>query len=199
MKAPLSDAETAYFDHIRDVLKLFFARNGKTYGNEGHTITNTRFGDVADIIYEDALAEALSRYEYLIDATANGSFAKAKAGSGLKILESGNLEKLEADMRKLIPQVMPCYVDDLCWVASTDDAGKRYLSIFNNEGNERSLEHGNTLDPKADRVVAVTFKEAAELEVVKKSVMTADVEIQKVDATTYRVKVPAAAFVILCY
>ena len=199
MGCPLTPEEQDRFGHMQDVLKLFFARNGKIYGNESHVITNTRFGDVADVIYDDASAEAMSRYEYLIDATADGSFAKAKAGSGLKILESGDLEKLEADMRKLIPQVMPCYVDDLCWVVSTDDAGKRYLSIFNNEGNERSLEHGDTLDAEADRVVTVTFKETAELEIVKKSVMTADVEIQKVDAKTYQVKVPAAAFVILRY
>ena len=199
MLAPLSDAETAYFDHIRDVLKLFFARNGKIYGNEGHTVTNSRFGDVVDIIYEDASAETLSRYAYLIDATAEGSFAKAKAGTDLKILESANLAALEADMRKLIPQVMPCYVDDLCWLVSSDNAGKRYLSIFNNEGNERSLEHGNTLDPEADRVVTVTFKETVELKLVKESVQTDKVEIQKVNANTYRVKVPAAAFVIFEY
>ena len=199
MEAPLSEAEQAYFGHLQDVLKLFYARNGKVYGNESHVLTNTRFGEVADILYEDASDEALRRYAYLIDATPDSTFAKAKARSDLKILKSEDLEKLEADMHKLIPQVMPCYVDGLCWIASTDSAGNRYLSIFNNEGNERSLEHGDTLDAEADKVVTVTFQKAAQLQVVKQSVMTADVQIRKVDAVTYRVKVPAAAFVILRY
>jgi hypothetical protein len=94
---------------------------------------------------------------------------------------------------------MPCYVDDLCWVASHDGAGKRYLTIFNNEGNERSLEHGNTLLAAADRVVTVTFKEATEPKLIKEAVKTDKVEIRKVDANTYQIKVPAAAFVVLEY
>ena len=199
MEAPLSEEDQAYFGHLRDVLRLFYCRNGKIYGNESHVLTNTRFGEVADIIYEDASDETLRQYAYLIDATPDSSFAKAKAGSDLKILESANLEVLESNMHKLIPQAMPCYVDGLCWVVSTDGSGKRYLSIFNNEGNMRTVEHGDTLDPEADRVVTVTFKEAAELKVVKESLMVKGVEIQKVDTNTYKVKVPAAAFVIFEY
>ena len=199
LESPMSEEDAAYFGHMQDVLKLFYCRNGKIYGNESHVLTNTRFGEVADIIYEDASDEALRQYEYLIDATPDSSFAKAKAGSDLKILESANLEVLESNMHKLIPQAMPCYVDGLCWVVSTDGSGKRYLSIFNNEGNMRTVEHGDTLDPEADRVVTVTFKEAAELKVVKESLMVKGVGIQKVDTNTYKVKVPAAAFVVWEY
>ena len=199
MEANLSEEDQKYFAHMKDVLKLFFGANGETYGNEGHVITNSRFGDVANVIYEDAPAEVLSRYEYLIDATPDGSFAKAKADSGLKILKSTDLGAFEQEMRKLIMQVMPCYVDDLCWVASYDGAGKRYLTIFNNEGNERSLEHGDTLLAEADRVATVTFKEETVPKLIKEAVKTDKVEIRKVNANTYQIKVPAAAFVVLEY
>lgn len=197
MKAPLNWEEQEYFGHVEDVLKLFFARNGEIYGNEGHVLTNSRFGDVADIIYEDASDEALKRYDYLIDATADGEFARAKAGSVLRILESADLEQLAVTVEQLIPQVMPVTVDGLNWLASTDDQKRRFLSIFNNEGNERSIYKGDTILPEADRTVTVTFKEHAELKVIRTGKLAA--EIQKKDDCTYRVMVPAASFVILEY
>ena len=138
----LDSEDKAYFGHIEDVLKLAFVRYGTAYGNEGHTITNSRFGDVFDIIYEDAGDETLAKYEYLIDATSEGSFIKAKQGTDLKILDSADLSYLEQKLKELIKSVMPCYVDDLHWLVSYDENGKRYLSIFNNEGNERSFEKG---------------------------------------------------------
>ena len=192
---PLTDAEKDYIGHIEDVIKLFFARSEPIYGNEGHTLTNSRFGDIVDIIHDDTPAEALSRYEYLIDATPEGAFAKAKAGSGLQILESADLETLERDVKALIPRVLPCYVDDLCWLVSTDETGNRYLSIFNNEGNDRSTEHGDTLLSQADRTVTVTFQEAVNLTVVKEG--NRKITIQKQAGNCYLVEVPAAGFVIL--
>ena len=192
---PLSDSERDYIGHVEDVIKLFFARYQTPYGNEGHTLTNSRFGDIVDIIYEDTPADALQRYEYLIDATPDGAFAKAKTGSGLRILESADLEKLENEVKQLIPRVLPCYVDDLCWLVSTDEAGNRYLSIFNNEGNERSTEHGDTLIAEADRTVTVTFKEPVSLSIVKEG--NRKISIQKQDSTHYCVEIPAAGFVVL--
>lgn len=192
---PLTDAEKDYIGHVEDVIKLFFARFQTPYGNEGHTLTNSRFGDIVDIIYDDAPDQALRRYEYLIDATPEGAFAKAKAGSNLRILESRDIESLEKDVRALIPQVLPCYADDLCWLVSTDKAGNRYLSIFNNEGNERSTERGDTLIPEADRIVTVTFQEPVSLSVVKEG--NRKISIQKQNRNRYCVEIPAAGFVIL--
>ena len=192
---PLSAAEKDYIGHVEDVIKLFFARNETPCGNEGHTLTNSRFGDIVDIIYDDTPAEALRHYAYLIDATPDGAFAKAKAGSDLRILESFDLEKLAQDVKKLIFQVLPCYVDSLCWLVSTDEAGNRYLSIFNNEGNERSTEHGDTLLSAADRTVTVSFKEPVTLTVVKEG--NRKITIQKQPDNRYFVEVPASGFVVL--
>ncbi len=192
---PLTDAQKDYIGHIEDVIKLFFARSEPIYGNEGHTLTNSRFGDIVDIIYDDAPDAALRQYEYLIDATPESAFAKAKAGSGLEILKSVDLEALERTVKTLIPKVLPCYADDLCWLVSTDKAGNRYLSIFNNEGNERSMEQGDTLLSEADRTVTVSFREAVNLSVIKEG--NRKISIQKQEGNTYLVEVPAAGFVIL--
>ena len=93
MDSPLNEADAEYFGHIEDLTKLFFAYYERTEGdNEDHVITNTRFGDVVDIIYEDASDEALARYDYLIDASPDGAFAAAKAefmGFGTRIAAIG--------------------------------------------------------------------------------------------------------------
>ncbi len=202
LELDITDTEKAYFGHIEDVLKLFFGRYKDIYGNEGHVMTNSRFGDVVDILYEDAPEEAFARYEYLIDATKEGKFAKAKANSGLKILTSEDFDKLHHTMKELTKEYMPCYVDDLHWLVSTDENGQNYLSIFNNEGNERSLEAGDTIDTKADKCVTVTFKNEVNLDLVKSSLGSATViggrkvEIAKVDDKTYSVMIPATGFAI---
>lgn len=190
----LTREEQDYFGHVEDVLKLFFARK-KAIGNEGHVITNSRFGDVFDILYEDASDKAFKAYEYLIDATADGNFAKAKAGSGLKILESKDLGRLEVEVTKLIQEVMPCYVDDLCWLVSEDSCGHRYLTVLNNEGNERSIQKGDIIHTEADTTAKIVLKEALEMSILVEG--SKPVELVKVNDTTYRVAVPAAGFVIL--
>ncbi len=195
LKSPLSVEESKYFGHVEDVLKLIFAKNGGTYGNEGHVITNSRFGDHFDIIYADSSDDVFAKYDCLIDATPDGAFAKAKKSSSFKILKSTDLFKLESDLKALIPTLLPVYVDDLCWLVSEDDKGRRLLSIFNNEGNERSIRFGDTVDCRADRVVTVTLKAPAELRVIVNGNAKADVS--KVSDTEYRIKVPAAGFVIL--
>ncbi len=193
LKSPLTVEESKYFGHLEDVLKLVFSKNGGTYGNEGHVITNSRFGDQFDIIYADASDEVFARYDYLIDATPDGAFAKKK-GDKFKVLESADVFKLEKELKTLIPETLPVYVDDLCWLVSTDDKNRRLLSIFNNEGNERNIRFGDTIDHNADRVVNVTFKEAADLRVLVNGYAPA--EVIKVSDTAYRVKIPAASFAI---
>lgn len=194
LDSPLSSEEKAYFGHIEDVLKLAFVRYGTAYGNEGHTITNSRFGDVFDIIYEDASDETLAKYEYLIDATSEGSFIKAKQGTDYKVLDSSDLAYFEQKLKELIKTVMPVYVDGLHWLVSYDENGKRYLSVFNNEGNERSFEKGNTIYSEADKTVNVSFNVPASLKPIKEGYAKAD--IQRKDDKNYLVTVPAASFVI---
>ena len=195
LSSQLTPEETEYFGHMEDVLKLFFARNGEVIGNEGHVLTNSRFGDVVDIIYEDAPMEAMQAYEYLIDATPSGDFAKAMAGKGLKILESGDLETLAAAVEALIPQVMYAYVDGLHWVLSTGENGRRFVTIFNNEGNERDLDKGNIIHSEADRTVRLSLNEPCDLKIIAQSKMECSTELRT--ELSYMVTVPAAGFVVL--
>ncbi len=195
LDCPLSREDAEYYGHIEDVLSLFFGRNDDLYGNEGHVITNSMFADVFDVIYEDAKEETLQQYAYLIDATKNGDFARAKADSNLKVLESDDFEKLSLTIQKLIREEMPVYVDGLCWLVSEDNQKRRFLSIFNNEGNQRSNEEGDVLDPRADKRVTVTFKAPVELRVVKEA--PKKIEILKKDEVTYQMEIPAAGFAVL--
>lgn len=185
--------EKDFVGHIDDVIKLIYMRHGEAFGNESHIITNSRFGELFDIVYEDATDEALSKYEYLVDATADGRIAKAK-GDRFNVLESGDLVALEARLCELEREVMPCVCDKLCWLVSTDDSGKRYISIFNNEGNERTHEKGDTVRHEADATVALTFKAASALKAVKLS--SNDIKVARKDDKTFVIDMPATQFAI---
>jgi hypothetical protein len=106
--------------------------------------------------------------------------------------------KLEAMMPALIKETMPCYVDALHWLVSTDENGKRYLSIFNNSGNERDIKVGDIIHHEADRTVTVTFKEAVVPEKLVEGV-NMPVSIERVDEKTYKIHIPATSFVILSF
>ncbi|MBQ7108859.1 MAG: hypothetical protein IJN99_00655 [Clostridia bacterium] len=190
----LAGVQKERFGHINDIIKLLFERTSEI-GNEGHVITNSRFPDVFDIIYEDASDEAFRQYDYLIDATKTGDFLAANKNKGYKILESRDLNKLEKELQALIPEVMPCYADDLCYLVSEDENGSKYFSIFNNEGNERCLRRGNIIHREADKTVKVTFKEAANISVIAEG---ADpVKIERIDDFNYNITVPAASFAVI--
>lgn len=194
MRCALSEEDKKYYGHIEDVLKLIYARC-ECIGNEGHVITNSRFGDMFDIIYEDADDRTLSQYEYLIDATKDGDFAKTKGKRDFKILESNNLDKLEIEINELTKEVMPCYVDGLCWLVSRDNKGRRFLSIFNNEGNERSIEKGNIIHKEADRKVKITLNTPSNVMLIKKAFE--EIKLEKADDHTYYATIPAAGFAII--
>ncbi len=197
MECPLNPEEKAYYGHIQDVLRWIYARHGEIYGNEGHTLTNSFFGDLFDIIYEDAGEETFQRYEGLIDATKEGDFAKKQAGKGLNILLSDDLEALKVQIDRLAKEILPCTVDGLHWLLSVGQDGTRYLSIFNNEGNERDLEKGNIIDHRADQKVKITFKEPANLQVVRSFCTGLIVECE--DVSTWYVTVPAAEMAVFAF
>lgn len=199
LEAPLDESEKRYFGHLEDIIKLFFAFDKSYEGdNEDHVMTNTRFGDVFDLVYEDASDEALSQYDYLIDASVDGDFALSRSGAGFKIIESGDMDKLENIIPTLIKESLDCYVDGLHWLLSRDESGKRYLSIFNNAGNRRDALTGDNIRSEATRCVNVSFKDAADLTKLVEGV-DMPVDVERVDERTYRVTVPATGFVILGY
>lgn len=193
----LNAQDKAYYGHIEDVLKMIFARVAEQTDSEAHVLTNSRLGDQFDIIYEDAGDAVFSQYEYLIDATKAGTFLNSAAGKQYKVLDSSDLDALEQQLRQLTEKVMPCYVDGLHWLVSVDEKGQRYLTIFNNEGNERFLDRGNVIDHKMDRWVNVSFKEVPQLKIVVAS--DDKVAIQNLQGNTCQVFVPATGFCVLAF
>jgi len=194
LRSPLTDAEVEYYGHIEDVLKLIFSQT-EGIGNEGHVITNSRFPDVFDIIFEDEGDGAFSRYEYLIDATPGGDIARALHQKPYKILESSDLSALEYNIKHAIKEFMPCCCDGLMWLLSSDESGNRYISVFNNEGNERRLDMGNVIHREADRSVTVSFRERVPQLSIRTS--TDGVKLHRRNDKEYDLHVPAAGFAIL--
>ena len=195
MRMPIDAAKQEIIGHAQDVLLCFLGQLEEHYGNESHTIQNSRFGDMFDIIFEDASEDAFKKYDYLIDATKDGRFAKKYAGNN--VIASDDLDAMEAQVKALASKIMPVTVDGLHWIVSVGEDGKRYLSIFNNEGNERSFEFGDVVDHSQDRRVKVTFQEPVQLDVVKS--FSDGVKIEKIDNKNYYVTVPATELTILSY
>ena len=78
---------------------------------------------------------------------------------------------------------------------SKDENGEKYLSVFNNEGNERTTEKGDVIHKEADKKVKVTFKNNVRMNVVEEGLYP--VEIEKIDDFNYYLNVPASSFVII--
>ena len=89
---------------------------------------------------------------------------------------------------------MPCFADDLCWLVSTDSKGKRYLSIFNNEGNECSIQKDNVICKETDRKVKITLKEAGSIKLILD--VFKNTEIEKTDDFIFYASIPAAGFAV---
>ena len=193
----MNDSEAKIVNHAEDVLKFFFGRNeDETYGNEGHVLTNSRFGDMFDIIYEDAPKEVFKKYDMLIDASYDGGFLAENKNLGIKIVSSHSFDTLARKVNEEACKVLPVTVSGLHWVLS-DGEGKRYLTIFNNEGNNRTLELGDDVMHEADMTVAVKFNIPNSFKCVKCG--TDKVKIEKKDDNTYFVTIPAAGFGIFEY
>ena len=196
MQCQLSPERRAFNGYVEDVINLIYEMYGGPYGNESHILTNSRFGDLFDIIYEDADDKTFAKYEGLIDATPDCRVSK-KLGDKYRVFESGDLTKLEHDIKEYSKEVLPVTVDKLLWVVSDEKDGRRFVSIFNNEGNYRAHPVGDTIDRAADARVKVSFKEATELKAIKLS--SADIKIEKADDKTYFVDMPACEFAIFEY
>lgn len=194
----MSESEKLIVNHAEDVLKFIYGRNeDKIYGTEGHTLTNSRFGDLFDIIYADASDEVFAKYDALIDASHDGSFAEAKKGTSLKIFASNDFDKLAHEINEAASALLPCVADNLHWILSTDGEDRRFVTVFNNEGNNRNLTTGDDLISEAAADVTLSFKAACTPKCIKHG--TEAVTLTKVDDTTYTLHLPPAGFAILEY
>lgn len=94
-------------------------------------------------------------------------------------------------------ETVPDFVDGLHWLVSTDDKGRRFLSVFNNEGNMRTSAKGDEINRDFDKKVKITLNTDGKLEVFKSA--REDIRLEKVDDRTYYATVAASDFVIFTF
>ncbi|OGV52058.1 MAG: hypothetical protein A2017_03650 [Lentisphaerae bacterium GWF2_44_16] len=182
------------FENIRKILALIYVRNGKIYGNEGHAITNSRFGDFFDVIYDDLNSEVYKKYDCLVDATYGNAFSRSDTATGLNVLAGSDIELLADEVNRLIGKKSPCVVSgEVHWMLSRGN-DKWFLSIFNNEGVGRSAAKGDYLIREADKDAEIVFRQIpANLNVIA----SLNGNIEKKDGNTFISTVKAGGFLIL--
>ena len=197
MTFPLSDEDAARIGHVEDLLNYFYRRElDRDIGNESHTMQNSAFGDLFDIVYADAPEEALARYDRLIDADPTGTFAAAYAGK-LPVLTSEDFGALGKRIRDRAAEVLPITVDSLHWLLSEDEIGC-YLTVFNNQGNNRTLEEGDHVDhAAADATTTIRTNPGVELSILYTS--APNTKLEKVVDGEYRLFLPGTDLVIFRY
>jgi len=191
-----SPAQSIRFGKINDVLKFIFKRDDEAVrGNEGHTMQNSRFGDLFDIIYADAPEAAFAQYDCLVDADPDGVFA-LKKGSKYNVVKGSDLDNMGQVLEMMPKKILPVTVESLHWILSEDENG-RYVSVFNNEGNNRTLENGDEVDHSADAVTTVYTKDGIVPQIIYASSDEIRLEMKK--EGEYALFVPATDLVILKY
>ena len=192
----LTPAKAERFRKIHDLMKYIYKRQDKDiYGNEGHTMQNSRFGDLFDVIYSDSPEAAFGKYDLLIDADPDGVFA-LKMGNKFPIIKNDDLEKIGHTINEVAKKVLPITVDSLHWVLSDDENG-HYLTVFNNEGNTRTVANGDVIDHKADALTTIHTKPGIELHVLYAS--SDAIRLEKKKDGEYSLFVPATEMVSLNY
>jgi len=196
LRRVFTDDEARRVGVIEDVLKLLFQRDlEEICGDEGHVMQNSRFGDLFDLVYEDFDESAFLPYDTLIDLTYGGSFSK-KYGGKFRFFENRSLSLLGEEIRARAKDILPMVADSCHWLLSEDENGA-YFSIFNNEGNTRSVSKGDEINPTADRRVTVTLCEKLFLSPEKLSSDT--VRFEKRNDDIYEIFLPATEFAIFKY
>ena len=89
---------------------------------------------------------------------------------------------------------LPLTGDRFLWLLSEDENGA-YLTVLNNEGNERSTEWGDRPLHEADGVARIRLKRPAELSVLFSS--DPGVRLERRDAQSYALFLPANALAVL--
>ena len=193
--------ERKYLDkvyHLKKVLQLIFLPNYRfKYGSERerNIITNSRFGDMFDIIYEDAPKSELEKYAYLVDLNSSSKFYNNYVG-GNKVIESTDINKLEIDLIKIQANEYPFRISgNIHWLC-TRQKNKWNLAIFNNEGIERTVEKGDVIIEDASVDIKIKFdssiKSITELQTGEDFHA-----IEKLDENTFAATVSAGDFILL--
>ena len=195
LRRELSPSETEAYGLLEEVLKLLFERAREDiHGNEGHVLQNSRFGDLFDLVYEDAPTEALKQYDLLIDPSRDGHIAAKFGGEIQTVRYDGDAEALARLLEREAERILPLTVGRFLWLLSEDENGE-YLTVLNNEGNERSVEWGDRPLHEADGTAEIRLARPAELTLLTAS--DPDVRLARKDGRHFSLFLPANALAVL--
>ena len=193
--------EQKYIDevyHLKRVLQLIFLPDYRfKYGSERerNIITNSRFGDMFDIIYEDAPKNELKKYACLVDLSSSSKFYNNYAGVN-KVIESTDINKLEIELRKIQVNEYPFSISENIHWLCTRQNNKWNLAIFNNEGIGRTVDKGDVVikDAAEDIKIRIDNSIKSITEMQTGEVLYA---IEKLDENTFGVTIPAGGLILL--
>lgn len=121
------------------------------YGNEKKTLINSDIPDAFDIIHADC-ESVFGEYKYLVDLSGDSAFAE----------KHQNAVSAE-EAKRLIKEVMPIWVTGgVHWfIGKISDSW--YLTVFNNDGIDKSVDGGEVQIKDARRVAVIDIKNHSSL------------------------------------
>ena len=143
------------FAHLRKVLKLFFGEVKHKIGKEHKAMSNSSYGDVFDIVYDDVKECTLAKYDLIIDLNIEDKLATLYPNLASRIHSSSSIEEMEIMLKAALPKILPCTVTgELSWILNRDGNGYA-LGLFNNDGVSRSIPYGETYSSEADTIAVI--------------------------------------------
>ena len=136
---PLSDA----FVIKRKIKHLFY--DGVQIGKEDDVLTNSPYGGIFDILYDDSTENISGRYDLVIDFS-----GRIK---GTNVVDGNDIPETENQLKKLLEKLLPFKIEsDGCIdYLMFSDQGRKYISLFNHSGISKSVKCGETADKTAEK------------------------------------------------
>lgn len=144
------------FSHIREVLQILLGDPKRRYGNEGHVIGNSAYGDLFDIVYDDVDEKSLRQYAVLVDLNLTSTLASRHPELAGRIIDSKDTRRMEQALQNQLGNLLPCQVNgQISWILNRTEYGW-VLGLFNNEGVDRSQEKGDVFIHEADAIAQIS-------------------------------------------
>lgn len=178
---------------LASVLHIIYGTGESDFPQESGIMTNSRFGDFFDIVYEDYDGVA-ERYDYLIDLTGKRDFAISNPMSANRIVKAHDEDELIETIDTLIKELLPFSVEgDIHWLVNKLDE-KWLLAIFNNDGIIRNTDQGEVAEHSADKKVSIRFKSDTKI-----SFLYGESEnfVPEMNCKELNITIPAGEFTIL--
>jgi len=142
-------------NHMRAILMAIFQDSGTSYGNESHVIQNSRYGDIFDIVYEDAGEKVLSKYDIIVNASPDDRLAHQYSALSERIITCPDSESVIHMLDARLSNLLPFEIyGNLSWILNRSSS-RWILGLFNNQGVVRTREEGEITLREADTTAVI--------------------------------------------